>query len=79
MEGQSKKVREVLPEGEGWIKQGGSMWTGRSGDFSATATPLGDAPRESEVSEQIARLDLCMFPYCIFHTLSPLSSPHPLT
>ncbi len=22
-------VREVLPEGEGWIKQGGSVWTER--------------------------------------------------
>ena len=25
-------MREVLPEGEGWIKQGGSVWTGRGGD-----------------------------------------------
>ena len=36
-------MKEVLPEGEkGWIKQGGSVWTGRGGDFSAMATPLGD-------------------------------------
>ncbi len=26
--------RDVLPEGEGWIKQGGSVWTGRGADFS---------------------------------------------
>ncbi len=32
--------REVLPEGEDWIKQGRSVWTGRGGDFSAVATPL---------------------------------------
>ncbi len=31
-------------EGEGWIKQGGSVWTGRGGDFSAAATPLRDVP-----------------------------------
>ena len=33
-------VKELLPEGEGWIKQGGSVWTGRGRDFSAVATPL---------------------------------------
>ncbi len=37
--------REVIPEGEGWLKQGGSVWTGRGGDFSAVATPCGTFPR----------------------------------
>ncbi len=40
-------MREVLPEGEGWIKQRGSVWIGR-GDFSAVATPLEDVPGGSE-------------------------------
>ena len=44
-------MREVLPEGEGWNKQGGKAWTGRGGDFSAVAIPLGDVPGGSEVSE----------------------------
>ena len=44
-------MREVLPEGEGWIKQGGSVWTGRGGGFSAVATLLGDVPGGSEASE----------------------------
>ncbi len=35
----------------GWIKQGGSDWTGRGGDFSAIATSLGDNSRGSEASE----------------------------
>ena len=44
-------MREVLVEIEGWIKQGGSVWTGRGGDFSAVTTPLGDVPGGSEASE----------------------------
>ncbi len=36
---------------EGWIKQRGIAWTGRGGDFSAVAIPLGDAPRGSEASK----------------------------
>ncbi len=32
-------------------KQGGSAWTGRGGDLSAVAAPLGDGPGGSEVSE----------------------------
>ena len=44
-------VREALLEGEGWNKQGGSVWIGKSGGFSAAATPLGDVPGGSEVSE----------------------------
>ncbi len=36
---------------EGWIKQGGSVWTGRGGHFSAVATPLGDVPGGSEASQ----------------------------
>ncbi len=53
MEGQSGGVcmREVLPEEEGWIKQGGSVWTGRGGDFSAVNTTLGDVPGGGEASE----------------------------
>ncbi len=43
-------VREVLPEGEGWMNQGGSVWTGRGGGFSAMATPLRDIPRERKAS-----------------------------
>ncbi len=31
-----------------WNGQEGSAWIGRGGDPSAMATPLGDAPRESE-------------------------------
>ncbi len=42
-------VTEVLVES--WIKLGGSVWTLRGGDFSAVATPLGDVPGGSEVSE----------------------------
>ncbi len=42
---------EVIPEEEGWIKQGGSVWIGRGGDFSAVVTPLGDIPGGSEASE----------------------------
>ncbi len=38
-------------EGGDWIKQRGSAWTGRGGDFSAVATPLRDVPGGSEVSE----------------------------
>ncbi len=37
--------------GEGWIKQRGSAWTGRGGDFSVVATPLWDAAGGSEASE----------------------------
>ena len=33
-------MREVLPEGEGWITQGGSVCTPRGGGFSAVASPL---------------------------------------
>ncbi len=43
-------VKEVLLEGEGWIKQGVSVWIGRGGDFTAVATPLRDVPRGSEAS-----------------------------
>ncbi len=42
-------MREVLPEGKGWTKQRGSVWTGRGGDFSDVATHLGDVPRERGV------------------------------
>ena len=42
---------KVLPDGEGWIGQGGSVWTERGGDVSAVATPLGDVPGGSEASE----------------------------
>ncbi len=35
-------VREVLPEGEGWMEQGGSVWRVRGGGFSTMAIPLGD-------------------------------------
>ena len=41
---------EVLLEGEGCNKQGGSVWIGRGGGFSAVATPLGDVPGGSEAS-----------------------------
>ncbi len=53
MEEQSEGVcvRGVLPEGEGWIKGGGNVWTARGGDFSAVAIPLGDVPGGSVVSE----------------------------
>ncbi len=44
-------VREVLPEGEGWIKQGGSVWTGRGGHFPAMTTPLTDIPESSKALE----------------------------
>ena len=44
-------VREVLPEGEGLNKQGGSVCIGRGGGFSTIATPLWDVPRGSETSE----------------------------
>ncbi len=44
-------MREVLPEEGGWIKQGGSVWIGRGGDFSAVATPFGDVPGGTEASE----------------------------
>ena len=44
-------MREVLLEGEGWNKQGGSVWIGRGGGFSAVTTPSGDVPGESEASE----------------------------
>ncbi len=44
-------MREVLPEQVGWIKQGGSVWRGRGGDFSGMAKPLGDVPGRSEASE----------------------------
>ncbi len=39
-----ESLRGVLPEEEGWIKQGWSVWIGRGGDFSAVAIPLGDVP-----------------------------------
>ncbi len=50
------RVKEYMCErgasrGEGWIKQGRSVWRGRGGDFSAVATSMGDIPRGSEVSE----------------------------
>ncbi len=52
------RVKEYLCErgatrggGGSWIKQRGSAWTGRGGDFSAVAIPLGDAPGGSETSE----------------------------
>ncbi len=35
----------------GGLDQRGSAWTGRGGDYSAVATPLGDAPRGSEASQ----------------------------
>ncbi len=42
----------MLPGGGvGWIKQRGSVWIGRGGDFSAMATLLGDATGGSKVSE----------------------------
>ncbi len=41
----------MLPEGEGCIKHGGSVWTSRGGGFSGVATPLGDVPEGSEASE----------------------------
>ena len=31
---------KVLPEGEGWIKHRGNVWTGRGGELSAVTTPL---------------------------------------
>ncbi len=51
------RVKEYMCErgatrgGDGWIKQGGSVWTGRGRDFSAVATTLGDTPGGSEASE----------------------------
>ncbi len=50
------RVKEYMCErgavrGERWIKQGGSVWTGRGGNFSAVATPLGNVAGGSEVSE----------------------------
>ncbi len=36
---------ELLPEGEGWVNQRGSVWTGRGGDFSAVAVPVGGHSR----------------------------------
>ena len=44
-------MREVLLEGEGWDKQGGSVWLGIVCGSSAVATPLRDIPGGSEVSE----------------------------
>ena len=38
---------------EGLNKQRGSVWIGRSGGSSVVATPWGDAPGESEASENI--------------------------
>ncbi len=46
------RVKEYMCERgatRGWIKQGGSVWTGRGGGFSAVATPLKDIPGASEV------------------------------
>ncbi len=40
--------REMLAEGESWIKQGGSAWIGRRGDSSAVATLLVDVSGGSE-------------------------------
>ncbi len=51
------RVKEYMCErgatrgGESWIKQEGSAWTGRGGDFSAVATHLGDVSGGSEASE----------------------------
>ncbi len=49
------RVKEYLCERGatrgGRIRQRGSAWTGRGGDFSAVATPLGDAHGGSEASE----------------------------
>ena len=44
-------MRDVLPQGEGWIKKEESDWTGRGGDFSAITTLLRDILGGSEVSE----------------------------
>ncbi len=37
--------------GGGWIKQEGSVWIGRDGDFFAVVTPLVHVPGWSEASE----------------------------
>ncbi len=47
------RVKEYMCErgatrGGGLDQQGGSVWTGRGGDFSAVATPLGDVLRGRE-------------------------------
>ncbi len=33
-------------------KKEGNVWMGRGGGFSASAIPLGDAPRGSEMAEK---------------------------
>ena len=43
-------MKELLIEGEGLNKQGRSVRIGKRGDSSALAIPLGDVPREIEVS-----------------------------
>ncbi len=56
-EKKSTCVREVLPEGEGWIKEGGSVWTGIAKDFSAMATPLEDVGGRSQRDQGVRGID----------------------
>ncbi len=37
-------IREMLPDREDWIKQGGSVWVGRGGGFSAVPSSSGTFP-----------------------------------
>ena len=46
-------MKELLIEGEGLNKQGGSVWIGRGGGSSAVAIPLGDVPRGNKASQTI--------------------------
>ena len=48
-------MKEVLPEGKGLNKQGGSVWIRRDGGSSAMAISLGDISRGNEASETIDR------------------------
>ncbi len=44
------RIKEYMCEGESLNKQGGHIWIGRGGDFSALATLLGYVRGGSEVS-----------------------------
>ena len=44
-------MKEMLIDGEGLNKQGGSAWIGRSGGSSVMVIPLGGVTRGNEASE----------------------------
>ena len=43
-------MKVLLIEGEGFNKQGGSVWRGRGGGSPAVAIPSGDISRGNEAS-----------------------------